>query len=271
MDLLRQLMRVPLLQGLWTRFPVGSLSSRMRFGIFDYPSYAYGVYMAGQLARCLELTSISAIEFGVAGGRGLLALERIAVEVEKEMGVRIDVLGFDNGKGLPPTTDYRDLPHVWGEGYFPMDQEQLRRRLTRARLILGDVAETVPEVVRSGALSPVGFAAFDLDYYSSTRAAFAIFEGEPATRLPRVHCYFDDTIGPQLACMNPYVGELLAIEEYNQRHAHQKISQVINLRLSRDKPERWNEQIFVHHDFEHPLYTRNVMPKQRGGWGELPL
>jgi hypothetical protein len=25
-------------------------------------------------------------------------------------------------------------------------------------------------------------------------------------------------------------------------------------------PQRWNDQIYVHHDFEHPLYCRNITP-----------
>ena len=32
----------------------------------------------------------------------------------------------------------------------------------------------------------------------------------PATRLPRVYCYFDDIAGPEIACMNEYMGELEA-------------------------------------------------------------
>jgi len=53
---------------------------------------------------------------------------------------------------------------------------------------------------------PVGFVAFDLDYYSSTKSALSIFEGSAATHLPRVHCYFDDVSSNDVACMNPYVG-----------------------------------------------------------------
>jgi hypothetical protein len=60
---------------------------------------------------------------------------------------------------------------------------------------------------------PVGFVAFDLDYYSSTTVAFRVFEKE---HLPRVHCYFDDTIWPESAYHNEYIGELCAIREFNE-------------------------------------------------------
>ena len=37
-------------------------------------------------------------EFGVAGGAGLVNLERIAELVEQKTGVGIDIYGFDTGK-----------------------------------------------------------------------------------------------------------------------------------------------------------------------------
>ena len=78
---------------------------------------------------------------------------------------------------MPKPVDYRDLPHVWGEGFYVMNEDALRARLKNAKLVLGPVEETVPQTFRSGAVPPVGFVAFDLDYYSSTKAAFQIFEG----------------------------------------------------------------------------------------------
>ncbi len=40
--------------------------------------------------------------------------------------------------------------------------------------------------------------AFDLDYYSSTKTALQLFEGGPESRLPRVYCYFDDIMWPEI-------------------------------------------------------------------------
>src|SRR6185503_11087279 len=108
MDLIGQLTRLPYVRGLWKRFPVGPLDLRMKWGILpEYPPYAYGVFFAAQLAAALGIERISALELGVAGGRGLLALERIAAAVERRFPVRIDVYGFDTGEGMPEAQDYR--------------------------------------------------------------------------------------------------------------------------------------------------------------------
>jgi len=267
--LLPQLVRLPGVQALWRRLPLGSVHTRMRYDITIQPWYAYGVYNAAVLASRLGLDAISVIELGVAGGRGLVALERIAIALEAELGVSIQVYGFDSGEGMPPPVDYRDLPHVWDQGFYSMDEEALRARLQRAELVLGDVTETLDGFLAKPELAPLGFIAFDLDYYSSTKHAFRIFEGPAETRLPRIYCYFDDIAGPEFACMNEYVGEYLAIKEFNDEHEQQKICPVANLRIERPKPARWNEQIFVAHDFAHPLYAKNVAPE--GAWREIPL
>jgi len=268
MELIGQVTRLPYMRGLWKRFPVGPLDVRMKWGILpDYPAYAYGVYCAAQLAAHLQVPRIAALELGVAGGRGLLALERIAAEVEQRFGVAIDVVGFDTGEGMPEGVDYRDLQHVWTSGYYTMDCDKLRRRLTRARLVLGDIAHTAPQWLEAAA--PIGFVAFDLDYYSSTKKALALFEGPASKHLPRVHCYFDDIAGPEFACMNDYVGELLAINEFNADHDRRKICQIRNLRCARKLDEAWYAQMYAFHDFDHPQYTVNVAPG--GDWRQLPI
>jgi hypothetical protein len=267
--LLDVLVRVPGVQRVWSRLGLGSIHTRMRYDITPQPWYAYGVYQSAMLAKALGLPAISAIELGVAGGRGLVALEQLAETIEREVGVQIAVYGFDSGKGMPPPIDYRDLPHVWGTGFYAMDEAALRARLRRAQLVLGDVSETIPALLARADLAPLGFVAFDLDYYSSTKASFALFDGPARTHLPRVYCYFDDITGPEFACMNPFVGELAAIEEFNAERARQKISPLVGLRVERVKPARWNEQIYVFHDFAHPQYTQNIAPE--GGWREIPL
>jgi len=259
---LRNLTRIPGVRRLWTKYKLGPLETRMRFDAIEQPWYAYGIYASAVLAKRLNIPAISAIEFGVAEGRGLVILERLANVIGADVGVEIVTYGFDSGGGMPKPIDYRDLPHVWGEGYYRMDQEALRKRLTRAKLVIGDVAKTVPETVASGAMPPVGFVAFDLDYYSSTKAAFRVFEGPTQGRLPRVQCYFDDISWPEFGCLNEYVGELLAIREFNDEHPKMKICPIAYLRTQRERPARWNEQIFVCHDFEHPLYVANVAPQE---------
>jgi hypothetical protein len=232
----------------------------MAFAIWRRPYYAYGVYNAANLAKQLGFQEVTVIEFGVAGGNGLLEMERLAAIMGPRFDVQVNVIGFDNGTGLPAPTDYRDLPHIWEEGSFSMDEAALREKLEVAKLILGDVSETVPRFLRQEHPSPIGFIAFDLDYYSSTKAAFQIFEGREETRLPRVFCYFDDIIFPERACHNEYTGELCAIREFNVCHESKKICPMPRLVCAREHAEPWNDQIYVFHDFYHPLYTVNVTP-----------
>ena len=110
----------------------------------ERPNYLWGTLCAASLARALGIPRISVIEFGVAGGNGLVALERAAEEAERLSGVGIDVYGFDTGRGLPKPKDYRDLPQLWGEGNYRMDVERLQKRLSRARLLLGPVGRPSP-------------------------------------------------------------------------------------------------------------------------------
>jgi hypothetical protein len=76
-----------------------------------------------------------------------------------------------------------------------------------------------------------------------------------------VFCYFDDIIYPAHACHNEFVGELLAIKEFNAAHEHRKIAPIHLLRHMRLIPAPWNEQMYVMHDFGHPLYCVNITPK----------
>ncbi len=225
------------------------------------PHYAYGVLKAAQLAKRLNMGCISVVEFGVARGDGLLNLEYHAGIVEQLTGVKIEVHGFDSGQGLPAVTDYRDLPYIWDAGAFPMQSEHLVPRLTRAKLYLGDVRETVPEFVKTAQFAPVGFIAHDLDLFTSTIASFAIFEGPASTRLPRVLNYFDDIILDDVALMHDEVGELAAITQFNLEHARMRLKPAIYLLDKFDCP--FKLQWYVLHDIAHPQYMSLMEKPQR--------
>ncbi len=268
--MIRYLTRIPGVRRVWSRFPVGSASLRTEYDIWDRPNYAYGIASAAKLARSLGHPAVSAIEFGVAGGNGLVSMERIAAAVGAEYGVTLSVFGFDTGTGMPCPTDYRDLPYVWEAGFYQMEPDRLRSRLRSAELILGDVAETIPRFLGRTELAPIGFIAFDLDYYSSTRQAFRVFDGPSGTRLPRIYCYFDDIIWPEPACHNAWVGELCAIREFNEADDKRKIAKLNGLSWMRRHAARWNEQIYVCHDFHHPVYSRLLTPDGER-FRQLPL
>jgi len=260
--LLTRVIQIPGIRRLWVRFPFGSVPTRVRYDVWDRPNYAYGVNSAAELACKLGLPGITVIEFGVAGGNGLISLERIAAIVGQHFGIKISVFGFDTGEGMPASVDYRDLPYVWSRGFYRMDRAGLESKLTSAKLVIGKVEETLTSFV---APYPIGFIAFDLDYYSSTKSAFRAFE---ADHLPRVYCYFDDTIWPESACHNDYTGELCAIREFNMEHIDTKICQIHGLAHTQPRKAGWNEAIYVFHDFKHPLYCVNLTPKEHS---QIPL
>ncbi len=207
---------------------------------------------------------ITVIEFGVAGGNGLLELERVANWVQRRSGVGIDAVGFDTGTGLPQPHDYRDLPNLWRGGDFRMDADRLRTRLTSARLVLGPVSETALAFLESEP-APIGFVSFDLDLYSSTLDAFAIFEAGAAVTLPRVVCYFDDIIG---FSHSDFAGERLAIAEFNASHELRKVSKLYGLRYVLEQDRWWTDMMYMFHCFEHPSYN---VPDGSNPLRELPL
>lgn len=246
------------LQSLWRRFPLGSLELRLQYDIFARPHYAYCVYQAAALAKRLGCPRVSVLEFGVAGGNGLLYLEEISKDVERQLDVSIDIYGFDTGAGLPNPIDYRDLPYLWKQGFFAMDLDRLKSRLTRAKLVLGDVKETVPTFLERLTSAPIGACFFDLDFYSSTAHALRVFAGSHDTHLPRAFCYFDDIISSDVGILSEDVGQLLAIKEFNRDNPVGKITPIHGFRHTRAIPSRWNDQIYVFHDFEHPLYNQYI-------------
>lgn len=217
------------------------------------PHYTWSVLHAASIAARTGRERISVAEVGVAGGNGLLALELAADAAESELGVAIEVYGFDTGEGLPPPRDNRDAPFIMDRGDFPMDVEGLRRRLSRAELVLGDVSETIPGFL-AGDHAELGFISFDVDYYSSTRDALTLLAGEPGSLLPRVLCYFDDTHGYPWGDFN---GARLAIDEYNAA-SERKLAQLHGLRFllpESQQGERWPEAMYVAHAFDHPAYA----------------
>lgn len=240
------------------RWSIGSLEFRLALQALDRPHYAYGVKQAIFLASSLKHPKVSVIEFGVAGGAGLLVLEAYAAELGRRAGIEVEVYGFDMGSGLPEPSDYRDLGYVWKRGAYQMDVDGLQKRLTSAKLLLGDVRNTVAEFQRTEH-APIGFISFDLDYYSSTKSAFEVFTCPDKAILPRVICYFDDVMsnGHQLHCDR--VGELLAIREFNENadSGHTLAPLVLN-NQQHLFPAPWLQQLWVYHRFQHFNYNRYI-------------
>jgi hypothetical protein len=233
---------------------VNSMFGWLRARDVSRPNYLWPVLQAARSAANLGIDRLSVLEFGVAGGNGLLALEAAADAAEALLPVRIDVVGFDTGAGMPEPVDHRDVPWAIEPGYFAMDVDALRSRLRRAQLELGPVRDTVTNWLAAQP-APIGFAAFDLDYYSSTVDALAALLGPTNTLLPRVTCYFDDILGYGWSDFN---GARAAIIELNKTNERRKLGQVYGLRYVLPASElhlAWPEKIFVLHAFDHELYN----------------
>lgn len=220
-----------------------------RWGAVDRPNYLVGVLAAADLAKADGIDEISVIEFGVAGGAGLVRLQEYAELVEREIGVSIRVFGFDTGEGLPALCqDFRDHPDQWKVSDYKMDVRKLEARLAkRTKLILGNVADTVPAFVAQGH-PPVGFVSCDVDLYSSSKDVLRIFSIPGKRMLRRAFMYFDDL---DFVFNHRFAGEWLAIDEFNQENPLVKIDAWHGIqkdRVFRDEP--WLDSMFVAHDLE---------------------
>jgi hypothetical protein len=238
----------------------GTAEFRLAMQALDKAQYAFGIKQAIYLASRLNHSKVSVLEFGVGAGNGLKRMEEYAASFSASSGIGVDVYGFDLGLGLPTPADQRDVPYVWRKGDYEMNPEKLRSELQGAKLLIGDVQETVPEFIRS-APAPIGFIGFDLDYYSSTIAAFQIFGSAENVLLPRIICYFDDvgSDGRQLHCDNS--GELLAIDHFNREcPARHQLYHTLITSPAVKYPAPWMHQMWVYHRFTHGAYNTYIEP-----------
>ncbi|MEO7361693.1 MAG: hypothetical protein ABI120_15285, partial [Gemmatimonadaceae bacterium] len=226
---------------------------KIAFDLITRQHLAYGLLRAADDAKQHGIMKVTAVEFGVATGAGLFNMCEIAKRVTEATGVEFAIAGFDSGIGMPPGRDYRDHPEYFTAGDFPSDPEAIRRRLpSNAKLIVGDVTQTVPEFVQTlSASTPLGFAAIDVDYYWSTKECMPVFMGPADCYLPVTTLYLDDL---EEFGMNKWAGELLAVEEFNQEQALRKIAPMNFLRPSRVfRRAKWIDHMFSLHVFDHPI------------------
>ncbi len=244
-------------------------SSRTRafWDLSRRPAYLLGMMAAADQARKQGVGEICAIEFGVAGGQGLVEMQAEAAAIESETGIAIRVFGFDMGPaGLPSFVgDFRDHPEEWREGDFAMDVSTLRSRLMeRTTLVLGNIRETVPSFFERYQPPTIGFVSIDLDLYSSTRDALQIFRRPMTKMLWHTPMYFDDI---EFMFNHRFAGELLAISEFNIDSERVKIDRWYGVRSGRPFPERpYLDRMYVAHD----IATTSTVTLQRGK-GSLPL
>lgn len=234
----------------------GGLRTRIAYDLVVRHHHAYAILRCADLAHRLGIKEVTLVEFGVAAGAGLLNMCRLAEAVSAETGVRFRVIGFDTGSGMPPPTSYRDHPELYQEGDFPMNVEALRVALPPfAQLVLGDIRSTVPGCLQQVPKSaPVGFVSLDVDYYSSTKEALLLLDGDPEQYLPRVLVYVDDL---EDESHNSYCGASLAVNEFNHEHELRKIERWQFLRGYRIfRNARWIDHMYTCHVLDHPIRQR---------------
>ena len=220
------------------------------------PNYLYCTYHAAVLAKRLGITRISALEFGVAGGNGLVFLDQLAPRIERELGVQVEIFGFDTGGGLPEVSVPEDLPYWFHPVQYKMDVAALQHRLRSAKMILGNVSATVGQFFSRYDPAPVGVILNDLDLYTSTRDSLKLFDVGHAFFLPRVFMYFDDVIGTELEMYSECSGQLLAISEFNRRQSEVYIG--LNQNLLQRVDIAYKHQIYYAHIKQHPLYCKYI-------------
>lgn len=216
------------------------------------PAYAYCAALACIAADHCGHGSIVVAEFGVAWGEGLRELAAVGATLSRMTGIDVSVVGFDRGGGLPPVADHRDHPEVWRGGQFANPRlADLRDELAgSARLIIGDIAATVPAFVAElGADRPLGAVMLDVDLYSSARDALRVFDGTADGYLPAVPMYVDDV--DALLTFNGRCGEALAIAEYNGS-ARSRYIESKRVRVGWPA-RRWHHKIYACHVLDHPV------------------
>lgn len=231
----------------------GSYRSKINHDLIIRQHNACCILKAADYAKNNGLEKVTLLEFGVAAGAGLMNMAKIASHITRITGVEFELYGFDTGVGMPPAVDYRDHPELYQQGDFPMNFEALQKVLpSNTHLILGNVAETVPELLSKLTVeAPIGYVVVDVDYYSSAREALKIFSDANANKyLPITLVYMDDV---SLEPHNSFCGELLAIQEFNAENRYRKLERhdfFENTRIYRKSA--WIKQIYYLHVLDHP-------------------
>lgn len=184
--------------------------------------YAYCIWEAASEAKKLGYDKFSVIEFGVAGGSGLINCEMHIKEISRLFDIDIELFGFDNAAGLPDfnTQEKKNIPYRFKKEEYVMEREKLEKRIEFAKIVYGDVAETLREFVEVYHPAPVGVMLIDVDLYESTLPILEfIGTAVPEIFLPRIMMYFDDIY---VECMA--LGENVAIKEFNEKYVNCNIS-----------------------------------------------
>ena len=234
-------------------FFFGTYKQKIKFDLIIRSQHAFGLLFAAENAKKIGFKEISVCEFGVANGAGLINICNIAKRITEITSIKINIYGFDTGKGMPISTSYMDHPELYNDGDFPMNKKELLKILPEnCQLIIGDVKKTLPKLLKTNFKNkPFGFISIDLDYYSSTKDALRIFKFNNSYFLPYGVIYFDDI---DEWSHNSKCGELAALLEFNKKNPYLQIEKNPFLKHSRVmKNQPWIDHTFFFHILKHPV------------------
>ena len=236
----------------------------MRDDFLERAYYAFPLMTAAAQAKAMGVPGFRAIELGVWQGQGLFNLASLAAVVGAVYDLRIEVVWFDTGAGMPEAIGWVDHPELWQEGQLKMpDFKAMQEALPQnARLIVGDVAQTIPAFAETLSHdSPLGFVALDVDYYSSSASALEVLDHtDQQNYLPATPFYFDDSYigltqheyaGEALAIHMKNVPSIRAIEEGRFEDADKLI---LKKHVRPGRPGKaWHHCIYFAHMLRHPI------------------
>lgn len=227
---------------------------KIRTRQLDFGRWHYALGMAHGVRETIHCgyDRMTVVELGVWFGAGLVELCRIAEFFRQELEIEITVVGFDGAKGLPELNGYMDHPELWHTAAFVMpNPDELRARLPSfARLIIGDIGETIPPFEAELQKSRLGFVAFDVDLYSSTKQALRILKFAPDCYLPAVPAIFDDS--HIVLTHSDWCGEAAAVREFNEVEKLRKVDRLFNFDV---------RKFYACQIFDHPIRSGAVKPR----------
>ena len=222
------------------------------------PHYETLIYETSKNAIKLGYNEINIIELGVAGGDGIRTLVKYKKKIEKILKIKINIIGFDTGTGLPETNYKQDLPFFWKKGdYTNQNLDKLEKDFTNVKIYKGNISSTLEEFINQNK-KKIGLIIFDLDLYSSTKLFLNKIPelSKENLLLPRTFCYFDDLFLADY-CLDDTNGEPLAISEFNIKFKEFKLGKYFD-HINDFKFPLAKGQIYTLHDLNNLDYEKYI-------------
>jgi hypothetical protein len=244
-------------------FRVVGYEKPLRVAILKYLSLKYKQfrphYETILLESCIEgkklgYDEISILELGVAGGNGIIALEKYKNKIQKLINIQINIYGFDSGEGMPITNDKRDVIFLTKPGTYKINKDELEKN-NNSKIIYGDIKNTIDLFIKKNPKNIIAIF-FDLDFYTSTRDFLKQIVKLENYLCPRVYCYFDDVFNTT-HWINEFNGENLAINEFNRTSQNIKIGKSHDNIMDFKFPLAKNN-LFMIHNFNHLDYNKYI-------------